>query len=774
MNTLKVTNKGNFNDTVLQSGKIERRLGLISDELPIDTLTFFVYKEVQSQGVQYLLDSNRKPLVSSDGHFLAVRRSGGQTVDDAVPGDEITVFYTYSDEDNDYPGDEVKLGQFFIETIETVNAVLYKISCYSYLGILHKSVHEGGVYSNVEALTLIDELTYPARAYGFTYTVDADVTELNDTVSGWLPYGNCADNLLHVLFATGWVMTPAPGSVRAYILTTPGKQSATISNSNTNTGRRRIYDQDGITRLDNAETVRLVEHSFFASPADIEKTLFDNSSDTSAANNAIIVFSEPCHGDPDTGEFITTGTLTVAESGDNYAIVSGNGTLTGYAYSHSQRQIEADTNVINNGKVVSVENETLVSFTNSKNVLERLVNNQNAYQLSRVKFRPIPLGTTYYFNQVGDRLTYRDASNTTRTGYINSIDYVMSGYPSINADVLLGFTPGPYGMSVNTYVMFEGAGGYSWTVPTGVTEITAVLIGGGEGGTGGNGGNQGGDGIGVTGLVGDNPVATGGVGGNGGTGGTGGNGGKIYTVPIIVTPGATVSINIGSGGIGGDGGARNGGAGDPGTLGGDTEIVIGGTTYSSASGSVLSTGYSNPLTGETFGVGGGNGGNGGKGGGANQSNKSQPGGFGSGDNGEDVYEIYNGDTDHRTYYRLYGYGGGGGGGTYSGGGVATNGGDGDVRINTQAVQMFRAYGGDGGVGADGDTATLINTNAGCGGEGGEGGGGGGGGGGAKVVWGTGDWTSECYIEPGTGSRGGSGGGGSNGADGGVIIYYRAS
>lgn len=767
MNTLTVTGKGTFNDTVLQSGKIERRLGLISDELPTDTLTFFVYKEVARSSVQYLLDSNRKPLVTSDGHFLAVRRSGGQAIDSAVPGDEILVYYTDSDNKT------VRLGQFFIKTIETVNSILFKISCYSYLGILHKSIHEGGVYSNVEALTLIDELTYPARAYGFTYTVDEDVTELNDTVSGWLPYGNCADNLLHVLFATGWVLTPAPGSERGYILTTPGKQSNTIPNSNTR--RERIYDQGGITRLDNAETVRLVEHSFFSSPADIEKTLFDNSSDTSAANNAIIVFSEPCHGDPDTGEFITTGTLEVSESGDNYAVVSGNGTLTGYAYSHSQRQIEAETNVINNGKVVSVENETLVSFTNSKNVLERLVNNQNAYQLSRVKFRPIALGNPYYFNQVGDRLTYTDGGNTARTGYINSIDYVMSGYPAINADVLLGFTPGPYGMSVNTYVMFDGAGEYSWTVPTGVTEITAVLIGGGSGGTGGDGGERGGDGIAVTGLAGDNPTATGGIGGNGGNGGAAGSAGKIYTTAISVTPGTRVSIQIGAGGLGGDGGTRNGGEGDPGEVGEDTEITIGSSTYSSASGSVLPAGYSNPLTGETYGTNGADGSAGGKGGGANQSNASQAGGFNSGDPGEDYSTTYNGDSDHRTYYRMFGYGGGGGGGTESGAEVAGDGvfGDASYRVNNPLLFLY-AHGGNGGIGADGNTAQTRVTNAGCGGDGGEGGGGGGGGGGAKIVWGTGDWTDISEVYPGEGSSGGYGGGGGDGADGGVIFYYRAS
>lgn len=741
MNTLTVTGKGSFNDTILQSGKIERRLGLISDELPTDTLTFFVYKEVARSSVQYLLDSNRKPLVTSDGHFLAVRRSGGQAIDSAVPGDEILVYYTDSDNKT------VRLGQFFIETIETVNSILFKISCYSYLGILHKSIHEGGVYSNVEALTLIDELTYPARAYGFTYTVDADVTELNDTVSGWLPYGNCADNLLHVLFATGWVLTPAPGSERGYILTTPGKQSNTIPNFNT--GRRRIYDKGGITRLDNAETVRLVEHSFFSSPADIEKTLFDNSSDTSAANNAIIVFSEPCHGDPNTGEFITTGTLTVAESGDNYAVVSGNGTLTGYAYSHSQRQIEAETNVINNGKVVSVENETLVSFTNSKNVLERLVNNQNAYQLSTVKFRPIALGNPYYFNQVGDRLTYTDGGNTTRTGYINSIDYVMSGYPSINADVLLGFIPGPYGMSVNTYNEWSGyIGGTtdSWTIPAGVTEVTFVLGGGGSRGEDGKDGGDGTDGTVWTNMEEYPPNGTGGAGGKGGKGGSAG---KVLSVAVNVTPGQTVEFYFG----------------DPEE---DTTVTINGTTYTSADGAIPPAGYSNPLSGKIYstpgddGKDGYHGGDGGeRGDGASSEMRSQWGGAIAGAMRVRL-------VDEEVEY----YAGGGGGGGASQHTIGENGVDAYYEAGAQIIPLWLdVYGGDGGNGADGEDG-ATNYVPGGGGGGGNGGGGGGGGGGVQIS--VNDASKRVEGFAGLGGKGGKGGKGINGNDGWAIAYYRAS
>lgn len=750
MNTLKVTGKGDFADEVLQSGKIERRLGLISDELPIDTLTFFVYKEVASQKAQYLLDKNLKPLVSSDGHFLAVKRSTGSVIDNVVPGDEIIVYYTYSSDDAAFPNDEVKIGQFFVESVETINSILFKISCYSYLGILNKSVHEGGVYTNYSALDLIDELTYPARSYGFTYTVDPDVTALDDTLSGWLPYGNCADNLLHVLFATGWVMTPAPGSVRGYILTTPGKESATISNANTDMGRRRLYDEGGISKLDNAETVRLVEHAYFSSPADRLVTLFDNSADTAAANNAIIVFNEPCH-----GTFTTTGTLT-AETHDNYAIVSGNGSLTGYAYSHSQRQLEAETDVINNGKVISVENETLVSFTNSKNVLERLVNNQNADQSTRLKFRPIPLGESpYHYNQVGSKLTYKDMGNVTRTGFINSIDYNMSAYPAIDADLLLGFIPGPYGMNVDAEALFTQDQGTSfvWRVPLGVTEISIVLGGGGEGGQGGFDGEPGENGT-VSYYSQGATVGVCGMYGNGGDGGIAGASGNIYRSlsAISVTPGDTIYITLGEYG---DGGSRNG---DFGRSGGDTTLEVGGVIYSSANGTHFPTGYSDPLSGILFSLDGEEGKSGGRGGSAHAADDMVYNPQGN-DRGRNGYL----DLKTTSGYTLQSWGGGGGGGvgTLNASRNGEDGIDGFIDAGNEATA------GDGGNGAWADIPEETTTYGG-GGNGGHGGGGGGGGGGVLTV------NPNFTATVGDGGQGGRGSAGGDGGFGWAIIYYRAS
>lgn len=353
----------------------------------------------------------------------------------------------------------------------------------------------------------------------------------------------------------------------------------------------------------------------------------------------------------------------------------------------------------------------------------------------------------------------------------------MSGYPSINADVLLGFTPGPYGMSVNTYVMFDEAGEYTWTVPTGVTEITAVLIQGGTGGTGGQAGFNGGDGQFVYGLTSNNPVARGGTGGAGGHGGASGGAGKIHTTAIAVSPGQVVSVTVGTGGAGGQGGASNGGEGAAGDDGEESEVTIGGTTYSSINGSVLPNGYSNPLTGEVFGVRGMFDGEAGfDGGGANEVNASSP-DYG-GESGEDTSIVVNGTiADTRATFRLNGYGGGGGGDVfYTALTTATDGDDGHTSADFTASPIFEVFGGDGGDGASARPGWNLseNVHAGNGGDGGDGGGGGGGGGGAKITWSTSNFINYVGWRECEGGDGGRGGKGADGCDGGVIIYYRAS
>jgi hypothetical protein len=239
---------------------------------------------------------------------------------------------------------------------------------------------------------------------------------------------------------------------------------------------------------------------------------------------------------------------------------------------------------------------------------------------------------------------------------------------------------------------FTTVGINSFTVPAGVTKISAVLIGGGGAGGGGSGsgGGQGGGGGGLR-YVNDFAVSEGqvfdvivGAGGAGSTG-NGGNGGDSQIVGIATA-------------FGGKGGSTYT-VGDPIGLGGTGTINIGGATGGMGGKSTLS-----------YGAGGGGAagyvGNGGAGGGDGAFDGAVGSGGGAGGGSR-------GDIDSSTY------GANGGGGTgilgqsssgssiSNGGGNGGSGGSNGVTASTVNGAAGGLYGGGGG-GGDGTSDTSVN------------------------------------------------------------------
>jgi hypothetical protein len=146
-------------------------------------------------------------------------------------------------------------------------------------------------------------------------------------------------------------------------------------------------------------------------------------------------------------------------------------------------------------------------------------------------------------------------------------------------------------------VLFSTTGSHSWTVPTGVTSVSVVCIGGGGGGGG------------ILAWSGSNPRGPGG----------GAGGGLGYKNNISVTPGSSVTVVVGEGGNGGHG---SGQSKEYGIAGGDSYFIS--DTTVKGDGGLGGQGsntdfynYHNPSNragGTYVGDGGGNGGAGGKGG----------------------------------------------------------------------------------------------------------------------------------------------------------------
>jgi len=244
---------------------------------------------------------------------------------------------------------------------------------------------------------------------------------------------------------------------------------------------------------------------------------------------------------------------------------------------------------------------------------------------------------------------------------------------------------------------FTNVGSNTFTVPAGVTKISAVLIGGGGAGGGGSnatGGGQGGGGGGLR-YINDFPVTPGqtltvivGAGGNGGTG-VGGDGGDSSITGIVTAFGGkggaalyTGTVGAGGDGSGGSGGAT-GGSGGTATL----NAGAGGGGAAGYSGNGGTGGNGSVTNGGVAGSGGGAGGGGaptdsGSGGGGvgvlgQGSSGSLSNGVGNAGSGGSNGSL--GNTTNGAAGGLYGGGGGGAdgqSGTVSGG----NGAQGVVRI----------------------------------------------------------------------------------------------
>ena len=268
-------------------------------------------------------------------------------------------------------------------------------------------------------------------------------------------------------------------------------------------------------------------------------------------------------------------------------------------------------------------------------------------------------------------------------------------------------------------VLFATIGTQSWTVPQGVTQISAVVIGGGGGAS-----------------------ACPGTSGNSGAGG--GGGGLSYGT-FNVTPGEILTIIVGSGGTGGDTGNASGLNGGSSIIRrGVTDLLIGngGSGGTNTTVGVLASGGTSSGTERD---GGGNGGQGG-------SSVSNAGGGGGGGAGGYSGNGGDGGTGNSGTGTAGVGGGGGGGGGQTSAGTQNNGGGGVGVLGEGTSGLGGASDQPGTGGSGGDTGTSSGDGGiyGAGGGGKEddtaGPGGDGAQGAVRIIWGEGRFYPSTNTE----------------------------
>lgn len=588
-----------------------------------------------------------------------------------------------------YYYDGVLQGKYFIRSVERLSVDHFRLSAYSAVGLWTNIQHFGGIYSGETAGTIIADLLQ-----GYNYYCDPDVAAV--PMYGYLPIASIRDNLRQVLFAIGAAMLKdANGNPRFRFLS--GLSPISVSDE-------RIFIGGKLTYKTPATEVVVTEHSYYQSTYDIQVSLFDNTDGSGTADNKLVTFKNPCH------TLAATGTLTINDSGANYAYVSGTGVLSGYEYTHTTKVFSVPTGVNGETKMATIDKATLLSPVNSANIAARVSDYESTAE-------EVACGIVMDTDDIkpASLVSFTDPYGDATQGIVATMNITMSGKSKADCTIVKGYVPSHFGNNFTSFQLLTSSGTYTAT-KTGTIRI--VLGQGGQGGQGGWCGTRG-----------DCGEA-----GVGGSSGNGGSAGKVYVNDIPVTVGQTFSYTIGAGGAAGVGGywdsnqqnitaPTNGAEGGHSTFG----------SYTSANGAVPSNGYVNILTGLVYSEMGEDGIDGGNGGGTNQYGTSVTDGTTTWTGGASAPALGN-------YSAI-----GGGGAAYG-----ANGGDADPNRSSTN-----------GRGGAGSTALVRSVTAGlgCGGAGGNGGGGAGAAPYDRSIC----WASAIGM-------GGDGSDGNAGSDGFIIVF----
>ena len=380
------------------------------------------------------------------------------------------------------------------------------------------------------------------------YSMDDDIASTK--LFGWLPYDTKRKNLHQVMFAENISIVKNADGDMHFTFIQPSNSPPTIP-------QNRIFVGGTIKYPAVATSVSLTEHSY-QNVDTIEPVVLIDNSDKTPANNKLFVFEQA----PIVVSSITAaGDLTIVETGVNYAIVSGQGVLTGRPYYDKQSTVEKNYNSGGESYTVSVEDATLVTGVNSENVADRLLSYYTSSEIvsADLKIESEKCGRIYQFV---------DMFGNTVSALLTKMRSKISSLIRSSCEFVSGYVPSTFGNNYTHWGYVTGNTG-TITIQAGTKIARFVIIGGGNGGS--------------SGLKGVDNLEDLQAGGIGGEGGIGGNGGKIREVVIHNPQAGVYQCSVGNGGTGGgrcsDTQTRNQGTG-----GSDSTVTCpdGTTVYSTA------------------------------------------------------------------------------------------------------------------------------------------------------------------------------------------------
>lgn len=530
-----------FTDATIRTVSCVLSSALSGDELAIDQLLPTVYSEAYIH-VRFV-PAGSTGLITADGYTFMCYPGTGFL--DKLPYG--TPIWYYSD--------DVLIGKFYSKRVVRSGKTWFDITAVSFVGILDGQQHNGGIYTGQTFQTVAADIMGSSAIFSCSDEVAAI------KVYGWLPIDTRRANLHQLLFACG-VMLDKDISGDIYFRFPDANTVKDVPDN-------RIFLGGNVDYMTPATRADVTEHTFIASQADQTVTLFDNTDASGEADHSFVSFQEPCH------DLASTGSIVIHESGVNYAIISGTGTLTGKQYTHITKTITAESSGSGEEKAVTVTEATLVSVANSENVAKRILSYYSAA-------RTIQSDMIVHDEKPGDQIRFSNPFGDPETAFLASMDVNASSFLRASCELVTGYVPSGNGNNYNKSVVLTGSG--EWESPV-TGDILVTIIGAGSGASGGHAGGAadsydfnwglqsdsiGSDYIGyllhyLSSGSGEcllrrtmpdtyNYTIPGGkTPGVGGAPGTPGKGGKVLTIKMHVTKGQKISYSCGVGGEGGIG-----------------------------------------------------------------------------------------------------------------------------------------------------------------------------------------------------------------------------
>lgn len=736
---------------------------LSGEELVIDQLLPVIYSAAYIR-VKFV-PVGSSGLITADGYSFTI-------YPDEIRPDKIPygtpVYY--------YDGNTL-VGKFYFQQAVRTAKSYFDLTAVSGVGILDGQTHYGGIYTGQTFQAVAGEIINGV----FPFACAADVATV--PIYNWLPIASRRANLHQLLFATGVILLKDSNG-EVYFRYPDTDTLKNIPDS-------RIFYGGNVDYMVSASRVEVTEHTYISLESDEVVTLFDNTRSGETAVDVFVSFPDgPIH------DLAVTGTITILESGVNYAVISGLGTLTGKRYTHVTRVLSKSVeNHSGEQKTATVSNATLVNTVNSQNVLDRVL----SYYSSARRIRSDIVLTD---EKPGDQVAFNNPYNEPESAYLANMEINSGSFLRAACEMITGYIPSGGGNNYTQSIVLTGSG--EWESPI-TGKIKVAVIGAGQGGQGGYCGGaadtlffdystppMGDDYYTIyrweqdgtktvyqstrepSGRLHFCPGGT--TPGAGGQPGKPGAGGKILVFEMMVEKGQRIPYSCGVGGIGGKGqkvtgslsGAPNFNVGfsvaenEEGQLGTDT--VFG--DYTSADGIALDYGYLDVITNTLYGSAGENGTPGQSGYQGGKSINSYGDGPNPGEPGTGVWykDLPDGTPDNRKQYSLSG--GGTAGAAY--GAPYPKGGDVPSEVDARNAPDS-ALGFTAGNGVKGATPIKPDTplTIGKGGTAGHGGGGGSCAGDGQTEL-SGLWYGYHFYRP--GGVGGDGGEAGDGAPGGIVIY----